>query len=179
GTVDRGHERRVHLGHAVIVEAHDHAAEARVVRDILRLHAVQDELPAGPILGGELGHAIDRVAHGTLVPRRKDERAGAPHDVVRVRAVLHLRLEPLALVAECLEDRSRAVGEGKRPRQDLDDGPATRTPVRLNPPADQLGPPLPDPAEPGGAGARPVAAPTLGVVVMAGLLLRTSSPGPY
>src|SRR2546422_36163 len=55
GAVDRGHERGVHLGHAVVVEPQNHAAEAGVVRHVLRLHAVQHELPAGAVLRGELG----------------------------------------------------------------------------------------------------------------------------
>src|SRR5882762_8838572 len=96
--VDRGHERGVYLGRAVVVEPENHAAESWVVRHVLRLHAVEHQPPAGAVLAGELRHAIHRVADRALVPRREAERSGDPRDVVRVRAVLHLRLEPLALV---------------------------------------------------------------------------------
>src|SRR5207248_5164768 len=46
-------------------------------------------------------------------------------------SVFHLRLEPLPLIPELLEDRGRAVGEGERAGEDLDHGPAAGHPDRL------------------------------------------------
>src|SRR5438045_4311576 len=88
--VDRRHERCVYLCYAVVIEAEDHAAEPRVVRDIFRLHAVDDELPLRAILRPELGRTVHRVARRSLVPGREAERAGDWRDVIRVRPVSYL-----------------------------------------------------------------------------------------
>src|SRR3989454_3153148 len=111
-------------GRAVVVEPQNHSAESRVERHVLCLHAVEHELPARPVLRRELRYALYGVAGRALVPRREGEPPGDRRDVVRVRAILHLRLEPLALIAERLEDRGRAVRERERAGEDLDDGPA-------------------------------------------------------
>src|SRR6266566_3190989 len=124
GAVDRRHQRRVHLRDAVVVQPEDHTAEARVVRHVFRLHAVEHELPAGAVLGGELRNAVHGIAHCALVPCGEGECAGGRYDVVRVRAILDLRLESFTLVAERLKDRCSAVREWKRSWKDLNDGSA-------------------------------------------------------
>src|SRR5206468_1114917 len=118
-------------GVAVVIEPENHAAEARVVRDIFRLDPVEREPPTGAILSGELGDSIHRVAYRAFVPGSEGERAGNRGHVVRVGPVFHLRLEPLPLVPELLEDRGRTVGEGERAGEDLDHGPAAGQADRL------------------------------------------------
>src|SRR2546423_7340984 len=88
--VDRRHERCVYLCHAVVIEAEDYATEARVMRDIFGLYAVDDEFPLRAILRPELGRTVHRVARRPLVPRCEAERAGDRRDVIRVRPVFYL-----------------------------------------------------------------------------------------
>src|SRR5207237_10207552 len=100
----------------VVVESEGHHAEARMMRNVPGLHAIEHEFPARAVLSGEFRNPVDRIAARALVPRGERERAGGRRDVIRVRAILDLRLEPLALSAERLENRGCAVGEWKRSR---------------------------------------------------------------
>jgi len=119
---DRRDERRVKPRYCRDSRAEDHAAETRVMGDILRLDAVHDQLPPRAILRRELGDAIHRIPCGAFVPCRELERARNPSHVVGVGSVLDLRLEPRLLRAELLDDIGRAIGEWERPGEDLDHG---------------------------------------------------------
>src|SRR4051812_27931952 len=115
----------------MVVEPHDHAAEARVMRHVLRLYSIERQLPSRSVLGRERGDAAHRITNGSLVPRRERERAVDRRDVVGIRAVLHLRLESFTLVAEFLENGRGAVRKGKWTGKDLDHRPSTRHADRL------------------------------------------------
>src|SRR6185436_14419044 len=82
--LDRWYQGRVHPRGAVIEEAHDHTAEARIEWDVLRLHAVHHHPPARAVLRCEPGDAGDRVTLRTVVDGDERDVAGDRRDVIRV-----------------------------------------------------------------------------------------------